>query len=146
MARKNPLLPGYKALGGSARKYRTPSGETISRREYENRRLQGYGWKSWGEYQKAKRSDDWLRLEGIYTRAREIKRSTIGPTSEFALKSLATMRARDKVRNATSKKKIMQAEDELYDAEGPLADWLVYVGVRQPEDYWDVGDTPGANN
>lgn len=39
-------LRGYKALGNSARQYRTPSGKVISRREYDNKRAQSAGFRN----------------------------------------------------------------------------------------------------
>lgn len=39
-------LRGYRPLGGSSRRYITPTGETISRREYDNRRAQAAGFKN----------------------------------------------------------------------------------------------------
>lgn len=39
-------LRGYKALGGTSRRYQTPTGEVISRREYDNRRAQAAGFRN----------------------------------------------------------------------------------------------------
>lgn len=39
-------LRGYKPLGGTSRKYRTPSGKVISRREYDNRRAKKAGFRN----------------------------------------------------------------------------------------------------
>lgn len=39
-------LRGYTPLGGSSRKYRTPGGRIISRREYDNRRARAAGFKN----------------------------------------------------------------------------------------------------
>jgi hypothetical protein len=46
------VVRGYKALGGSARKYRTPSGKIISRREYDNKRAKKAGFKNRYELEK----------------------------------------------------------------------------------------------
>lgn len=130
MARRNPILPGYKYLGGSSRRYKTPDGDEISRREYENRRLQQFGWDSWADYQYAKKNnDEWLRDVGTLASEQGKKRSDFGPTSPFARKWLDMRQAR---RNN---------EDDLLDPDGPLADYLVYTGKRQPDDWWTVGNT-----
>lgn len=34
----------------------------------------------------------------------------------------------------------------LRDPNGALADFLVYIGYRDADDWWDVGDTPGQTN
>jgi len=130
MAKRNPVLPGYKALGGSSRNYLTPTGEKISRRKYEDIRLRQFGWDSWADYQKAKKNDDeWLRDVGTLASEQGKKRSDFGPTSEYAQKWLVMRNAR------------RDGGDDLYDPDGPLADYLVYTGKRQPDDWWTVGDT-----
>lgn len=39
-------LRGYRALGGSSRRYLTPSGKEISRREYDDKRAQAAGFRN----------------------------------------------------------------------------------------------------
>lgn len=128
MARKIPVLPGYTYLGGSARRYRDPEGNEISRRQYEDERLRRIGWKNWTDYQNTKRrNDQWIRDQGIYTRKQGIKKRDVGPDSEFARAYLAARKDKGKDR---------------YRHDGPLHDYLVLVGLRKEDDYWDVGDTP----
>lgn len=59
-------LRGYKPLGGSSRRYRTPGDKIISRREYDNKRAQAAGFSNRYELEKF-RSDlqrgrwaDWI--------------------------------------------------------------------------------------
>lgn len=50
-----PPLRGYKLLPGSARRYQTPSGKTISRREYDNRRARKAGFANRYQVEKFRR-------------------------------------------------------------------------------------------
>lgn len=135
MPKRIPVLPGFSRIkGDSARRYKDPSGQTISRREYENIRLRKEGWESWSDYQQTKKSDDWLRFEGIYADKKGLKRNQIGPTSDFAKRYI----------DAFKRKGRKDEPEDLYDPDGPLADFLVLTGHRQPDDYWEVGETPTA--
>lgn len=49
-------LRGYTPLGGTSRKYRTPSGKVISRRNYDNRRARAAGFKNRYELEKYRES------------------------------------------------------------------------------------------
>jgi hypothetical protein len=43
------LAKGYRAVPGTARKVRTPSGDVISHRQYRNLQAQGKGWRNLSE-------------------------------------------------------------------------------------------------
>lgn len=138
-------LPGWKRTPGKSERYVPPARErerlaasgklrsdgTVSRRQYENYRAQKAGWSSWSDYQRTRKSDDYNRLLNIGIANRGLSRRDIGVESDFSRLSNEVRQAR--ADNAA----------DLYDPDGPLADLLVYVGLRQPDDYWDVGDTPG---
>lgn len=140
-------LRGWKRSPGKAERYTPPPAErerlraagrlrsdgTVSRRQYENYRAQKAGWRSWSDYQRERKSDDYNRLLNIGVENRGLTRRDIGVESEFSKLVVDVRRAR--ADNAA----------DLYDPDGPLADLLVYVGLRQLDDHWDVGDTPGAN-
>jgi hypothetical protein len=57
--RPKPRLRGWKALGGKSRRYSNAKGETISRRQYENKLLRKKGWKSRYEAEKFRRSPEY---------------------------------------------------------------------------------------
>lgn len=117
-------LPGYTRLPGKANRYQAPSGETISRRQYENLRFQKEGWKSWSEYQRTAKTKEYRRFVGN-AKDENIERNPKAPGSEFNQRYLA---ARD---SGWSK-----------DPDGDFADFLVWLGVRRPDATHDVGDTP----
>lgn len=134
MARnKLPQLAGWTRIKGSARRYKDPSGNIVSRRKYEDARYKQVGWDSWHDYQKIKKSDEWLRLEGIYVEKKELKgRRQVGPTSAFASKYLALRHAR------------RSHAPDLHDPDGPLNDWLVEVGVKVDGAAWDITSDPSV--
>lgn len=55
--------------------------------------------------------------------------------SEFSQRYLTLQLARDTM-----------DESDLKSPDGPLADYLVWIGLRDADDWWDVGDTPGQTN
>lgn len=137
-------LRGWVRVPGTAGRYRPPTAlrakfkregklraGTVSRRTYENERVQKAGWRNWSDYQRARKSDDYNRLVNRAIVEQGLTRRDIGPESEFSQLYLE-----------------MEAEKEIsgerdLSPEGPLARMLVYVGLRDPEWEWDVGDTPG---
>lgn len=126
------VLPGWKRLGGSAERYRNPSGEVVSRRQYENERARRAGWRNWSDYQRERKSDDYNRWLNIAIDKQGLTRKDIGMASDFSRQYLSVQLARR-----------TGDDDALRDPEGTLANFLVYLGLRQPGDWWDVGDTPG---
>lgn len=86
-----PPLRGYKPIkGDSARRYRTPSGGIISRREYDNKRAQAAGFKNryeleqfrtkviargrWGDWQyDVKQHEGHLPTWDLYSDVREVR-------------------------------------------------------------------------
>lgn len=126
-------LPGWKRLGGSAERYRAPSGEVVSRRQYENVRARQSGWRSWSEYQRTRKSPQFKRaVEDAIAKGTVTHKRDVGPNAPISQKWNAVLKAR--------------ADDapNLYDPDGPLADYLIYIGRREPDDWWDVGDTPSG--
>lgn len=128
-----PALPsGWRRIKGSGpRRYRDPQGGLRTEYAYRNYRAQQAGWESYWDYRKTSKDDRFYnqtRVDAIIEHGLT-KRQT-GMTSEFA--ELYTAQ-----RNAA------QSDRDLWhDPEGPMADFLVYVGYRDQEDWWDVGDTP----
>lgn len=143
MAAKKPLkLKGYTALGGSSRKYRTPTGKIISRREYDNRRLKKEGWKNRSEAER-------FRTGRLYTEKRDkLERAGRKPRELDIFSDWAAF-----VRDVDWEKvdeiwDTVQAERESgeprIDPDGPLAEVLTLEGMRFPEWEWAVGDTPSG--
>lgn len=128
-------LPGWKRLGGSAERYRNPAGEVVSRRQYENARAQRAGWRNWSDYQRTRKSDDYNRWLNRAIDEKGLTRRDIGVDSEFSQRYLTLQLARDTM-----------DESDLKSPDGPLADYLVWIGLRDADDWWDVGDTPGQTN
>lgn len=124
----------YVKLPGKKERYRNKrTGKTISRRQYENLRAREAGWGSWSEYQREARTDDWLRWRGIAAHEAGVKPKKLGMRSEFSKKYLKMKVARNGG---------VHVAPDLYDPDGPLAEFLVYLGLRKPDDEWMVGDTP----
>lgn len=124
--RRRSTLKGYTPLGGSSRRYRTPTGETISRRQYDNIRYGKAGFASTSQYRKVTRSDSykrWLSMAAD-THAIDSVDELTEPDSEF-------------------NRLLAKAIDDGFskDADGSFHDFLVYTGWRLPGDTWDVGDS-----
>jgi hypothetical protein len=142
------LLPGYKRLPGTARRYETPSGESISRRQYENRVFSKSGWASWSEFQRVSQEDEYKRFARAYANDQKgkpwyrqragkekfshyqyrsrIPRGMLEPDSEF---NQAYLKARRSGFRAT--------------VGGPFDKFLKMIGLRDPDATYDVGDSPG---
>lgn len=128
------ILDDWVKLPGRSERYKNRrTGKIISRRQYENLRAKSLGWGSWSEYQREARSDDWLRWRGIAAFKQGKKPKQLGMTSEFSSRFLKLKRARNGG---------VHVAPNLYDPDGPLAEFLVYLGLRQPDNEWIVGETP----
>ena len=145
-----PNLEGYKRLSPSELKARglsprsrsveTPSGQVISRRQYENLRISSvhkstpetFGWKSWSQFQRSRNSpvykyDMELALEANpEITAKQMRRID----SEF---NQLYSEARPYWNDRKSK--------EYRNPNGPVANFLVYLGLRSEDDTHDVGET-----
>lgn len=122
-------LPGYRKLPGKSRRYETPTGETISRRQYENLKFRSSGWDSWSEYQREARKPQYRRF--AKAAAQNQKRSLRGlqePDSQFNKLYL-------KSKKAGFPKKVG----------GPFDKFLKAIGLRDPDADYPIGDSPGQN-
>lgn len=121
------LLPGYTYLGGSKRQYRSPTGEILSRRKYEDllKVRSGSKWKSKSQYDRVRQTSRYQFFQGEVSAYHNIPINDLGPDSDFSQTYAAAVNS-----------------DWDVDAEGPYADLLVLIGRRRPEDNWDVGKTP----
>lgn len=141
-----PNLPGYtrlspaelaaRGLSPKSRAVLTPSGAVIPRRQYENLRIQSqperYGWRSWSQFQLARKSP-------IYQY-----------DFDLALKAHPDVKPKD-MRRIDSEFNHLYASampywnkrksPEYRDPNGPVASFLVYLGLRDEDATYDVGMT-----
>lgn len=129
------ILAEWEKLPGKKERYRHKrTGKIISRRQYENLKARAIGWGSWSEYQRESRKDDWIRWRGIAAhKAGKKPKAFATMSSEFSQRYLTLKRARN---GGT------YVAPDLYDPDGPLAEFLVYLGLRKPDAEWIVGETP----
>lgn len=134
-------LRGYKPLGGTSRKYRTPSGKIISRREYDNRRARAAGFRNRYELEKYRenlargRWGDWVydvkQRTGrqptfdLYADVREVQRRRAALKKRYPGLTGRDLDAKDK---------------QLVAPDGPLARILDASG-RRPISGRPVGDS-----
>lgn len=138
--RKAKLLPGYKRLPGSARRYRTPDGKTISRRQYENRKARATGYSSWSELQRIRsgKSKKLRKAQGedatkTYDRWLARAKETTG-LDQWALQDP----------DSEFNRLLAKAADDDFDlkAQGAFHDFLVYLGYR--DDSADIPPYPSV--
>lgn len=122
------ILPGYQRVPGSARQYRTPSGDVISRRAYEDIRVRRSGFRSWAEWQGLRRDPNYQRwLDATSQRLNVPKSELRRAESDFNKRFLRA-----------KKSKWNKKQGRQFDK------FLQYVGYRTPDMGWDVGDTPNG--
>lgn len=150
MARPNAgRLEGYEPIPGSARKYRTPTGEIISRYEYDSRRLRQAGWRNRGELERARTSGDWQKALKLL-RKTEGDEAVAGSAFAVAVGSSARDAYDVERRRRALGKDVLgnripdSADPELVSPDGPLARILARMGRRDLDDRWPVGDTPAG--
>lgn len=139
-------LPGWRRAPGTGRRerYINPAGEEVSRRQYENARAQSAGWRNWSDYQRARKSDDYLRWIGRTSGEAGVSPSQLaGPESEFSQNYLTVSMLRQRQAGLIEGEPDWEvAERRLTDPDGPLAQLLVDAGLRPPDADYDVGQTP----
>lgn len=136
-------LPGYKFLGGSSRRYVTPTGEIISRRQYDNLRARDAGWRSRSELEKFRRNK--VARTGWSKWAHDVKQhSGKRPTwrSYRDLKDVLDRRAKLKrLYPGLSGPDLDRMDPVLIDPNGPLARILTDAGRRSSGMGNPVGDS-----
>lgn len=131
-------LRGYRPVGGSSRRYRTPGGKTISRREYDNRRAQAVGFRNRYELEKFRErqaGSNWLG--DIY------EHTGRQPTFQHYadLREVKQRRARIRATGARGNhSQTDRLDPELTAPDGPLARLLDAAGKR-PLSGRPVGDS-----
>lgn len=144
------LLPGYSRLPGKSRRYLTPSGESISRRAYENKVFQSAGWQSWADYQRTAKDPQyraWREAAAGNYRTKEPYYKAKNRLSHGYYKSLGRSRVNDfglAEPDSEFNQAYLAARDAGFEhqSEGPFARFLTQIGLRNPTANFDVGDTP----
>jgi len=124
-------------LSGKSRAVRTPTGDIISRRQFENLRLQSRtpnqaGWRSWSQFQLSRKSklyqyDIGLALKNHPEVDRKEMRKIDSDFNRLYIESRPLFK--DRKSNA------------YRDPNGLVAQYLTYLGLRDEGDAWDVGET-----
>ena len=122
-------LSGWKRVRTSSGKvrYRNPSGRVVTRSQYDNARARADGYRNYYHYRQTRKKSDYIRWQKDYIANKNAKRSDFFLGSTFSKKYQAAAKAKGKDRRR---------------ADGPLADFLVELGLRDESWEWDVGDTP----
>lgn len=122
------LPAGWSVVSRSPRRYRSPSGQVVNRKTYE--RLAGRlgNWRTRDQYDYWRQKEGWVsyrRLEGESAANMNLTRKDVtGAQSEFSQLYAAAVNSNWDT-----------------DPDGPYSDLLVYAGLRDTEDDWDVGST-----
>lgn len=135
-----PKLRGWTALGGTSRRYGNAKGQSISRREYENKLLRKHGWKTRYEAEQFRRSQEFRQAKARMAKPkRGRKRQRLTIFDEYA----RFLHEADWEQVDLNWNLIAQ-EDYPRDLspEGLTAQNLVILGIRSPEWEWNVGETP----
>ena len=115
----------------TSERYRAPSGEIVSRRQYDNARYTAAGWRNRADFERRHNDPTYSHFIRKIARAQGTTRRAIDtPTSRDA-KLLLKARAVDygKTRRGRG-------------AKGPMAKVLVAAGMRDPNATYPVGGTP----
>lgn len=135
-------LRGYTPLGGKSRRFRAPNGDTISRREYDNRRAQDAGFRN--RYHLEQFRTDVIARTRWQNWAYDVKQHTgRAPTWEMYgdVREVRFRRARLRRRYPHLEGPDLDSHDrELVASDGPLARILDASG-RRPINGRPVGDS-----
>lgn len=127
---------GWTKLAGSAERYLSPSGEVVSRRQYDNARAKEEGWENRSQYERRYEDNTYLWAFRQYQRNNRL--------------NIQQARARDRMGGELNKK-LRAAQATGWgktkagrDPRGPMSQLLVEMGLRDPSATYAVGDTDGA--
>lgn len=133
-----PKLKGWKPLGGSSRRWQGPKGQTVSRRQYENKVLKRKGWRNKAEAERFRHTPQYREAKAKLKYAKKGKRRRIDIFSDYA----AYLRDVDwDLVEANWIEIRAEGRDRDMSADGKLAEQLELLGLREPEWEWDVGET-----
>lgn len=115
-------LPGYTLLNSG--RWRTPNGGTITEGQYVNHVARYQGYKDYRDFLSASSTERYEHFADVEVRGAEGTTQPYEVDSEFA-------QAYANARN----------DDFTTSPHGAFADLLVYLGLRDDSDDWDVGET-----
>ena len=124
-----PLPRSHPKYSPTKRLYLDPQNRIVSRRAYDNARLQSLGWESKADFD----SRFTARKDRGYNRWAEVAAENLDI-------DLAELTRADGEFNAM----FLAARDDGWsnDPDGTFADFLVYIGLRQQGAEYDIGDSP----
>lgn len=124
---------GWTKLPGTAERYLSPSGEIVSRRQYDNERAKELGWENRAQFER--RYDDPTYLWAWRRYMRENKLSIQAARRADRMGGRLSTELRKAQATGWGKTK------EGRDPHGPMAQMLVDIGLRDPTATYPVGDT-----
>ena len=127
---------GWKRLPGTAERYLSPTGEIVSRRQYDNLRAKELGWESRAQFERRYDDPTYLWAFRRFMRANK----------------MSITQARRADRMGGSMNKMLRAAQatgwgktkEGRDPRGPMSRLLVEINMRDPTATYAVGDTQAA--
>lgn len=131
--------PGWTKLPGASERYRSPSGEIVSRRQYDNARYIDAGWRNRADFERRYNDSTYKYLVDkiAHNAARE------------SGKSSRELRAKIDHPGSTTSKLILEARRTGYGKaragrgkSQAMARLLVLAGLRDPNATYPVGATP----
>lgn len=144
------VLPGYTALPGSSRRYRTPDGEEISRRQYDNLRARQAGFENRSELERFRSSREgrmWRFKARSHDRAARGDWELLADAREVERRRAALPTRIESDRHGRPVEVTRDDDDpELVEADGALARLLVALGFRDADAHWNVGETNAQQN
>lgn len=127
---------GWTKLPGTAERYLSPSGEVVSRRQYDNERAKQLGWENRSQFEARYQDTTYLWALRKYQRENKMSIGQVrrldrmgGPLSQKLRKAQATGWGKTK---------------EGRSPKGPMSQLLIELGLRDPTATYAVGDTDGA--
>lgn len=130
---------GWTRLPGSAERYRSPSGEVVSRRQYDNARYQDAGFRNRADFER-RHNDPTFRW---------LTDSIVRNAAAQSGKTTREVRAAIDRPGTRTQRLILQARASGYgksragrSPRGAMAKLLVLAGKRDPNATYAVGSTP----
>lgn len=126
-------------LPGTARNYRTPDGNVISRYERDSIIARRAGWKNAGEVARARRTTSWEHAKAM-TRKMVSNRQNYPQALHDAFE--VDRRRRQLPQDILGHREVPAGDPILAAPDGPLARLLIAQGRRDASWRWEVGSTP----
>ena len=124
---------GWTKLEGTAEQYLSPSGEIVSRRQYDNARARELGWENRSQFERRYQDKTYLWAWRQYRRENNL--------------SIGAARRADRMGGPLNKK-LRAAQQTGWgktaagrDPRGPMSQLLIEMGMRDPAATYPVGDT-----